>query len=304
MIRAPPRPPARSAPGRIEDARLRRAAVEIVAYQDRNLRAVWRIATARRNDPAETNASGGAAIRVGGAAAPIPSKERVASLPEAGTIAYQFRQEQRLSHPGTNALSEQENGQGTDQGEITQLLEAVRNGQPLAHEALMGRVYLELKGIARRNATCHPRTASYQTTALVNEAYVRLFGKDEPPQFESRGHFFWAASRAMRDLLVERARARQRLKRGGGARHIPLEHDTASVDDEAEEVLAINEALAHVEHVDARAARVFTLRFFGGLQESEVADMLGVSNATVRRDWALAKTLLRKQLADRQVDPS
>ncbi len=184
------------------------------------------------------------------------------------------------------------------EGEITKLLEAIRDGRPNAADELMSLVYAELRFMAERQYQQRPAAGTLQPTALVHEAYLRLFGRDSPPSFENRSHFFYAAARAMRDLMVEKARARARLKRGGHLARMELDPETLAADAQSDEVLSIHEALGALPAVDARAAKVVELRFFGGLEHEEIAQVLGVAESTVRRDWTFARAWLRQRLGD------
>ncbi len=188
---------------------------------------------------------------------------------------------------------------GTEDGrEITSALRAIAEGRLDAHEELMRLVYAELRSIAAHQCLTQPKSHTLQPTALLHEAFLRMFGTDAPPSFENRAHFFWAAARAMRDLLVENARARARLKRGGGVGRVELTPDLPAVGPPEVDLLALDEALDALEAVAPREARVVVLRYFGGLEHAEVAQALGVAESTVRRDWAFAKAWLHRHLSD------
>lgn len=193
---------------------------------------------------------------------------------------------------------------GADGREITSALRAIAEGRIDAHEELMRLVYAELRSIAAHQCDNHPRSHTLQPTALLHEAFLRIFGTDAPPSFENRAHFFWAAARAMRDLLVESVRARGRLKRGGGAGHVGLTPDLPAADSPDVDLLALDEALNALQAVAPREARVVVLRYFGGLEHAEVAQVLGVAESTVRRDWAFAKAWLHRHLAAGGASPS
>jgi RNA polymerase sigma factor (TIGR02999 family) len=178
---------------------------------------------------------------------------------------------------------------------VTEVLQAMKDGAPGAASELMDLVYSELRGLARAKLQGSPGH-TLQATALVHEAYLKLFGS-EPGAWQDRAHFFAAAARAMRSVLVDHARARQAVKRGGGAQRVTLSTALGSADDGAFEVLAVHEALAKLEAVDPRKARLVELLFFAGLNVEEAAAVLELSPRTVKRDWRFARTWLFKELS-------
>lgn len=161
-------------------------------------------------------------------------------------------------------------------------------------DRLLPDVYRELCAIAHRHLAA--RGASLATGELVHEAYLKLVGPGET-QWRDRAHFCAIASVAMRQILVDRARARARLKRRGSRTSITLDADVIAIADQAESLLEINEALDGLAQTDPRLARVVECRFFGGMSEAEVAEVFGVTVRTVQRDWAKARMLLRRALA-------
>ena len=180
---------------------------------------------------------------------------------------------------------------------ITELLVAARGGDAAASERVFSALYAELQQIARRERRRLRAGETLNTTAVVHEAYVRLLHDQELP-WESRSHLLGTAAVAMRRLLIDRAREHQALKRGGALR--PVEFDEAmavAADTASDELLALDEALARLEQVDARLARVVELRYFGGLSEVETGQVLGCGERTVRRDWLKAKAFLHTQLS-------
>ncbi len=189
-------------------------------------------------------------------------------------------------------------------GEVTRLLHCLGRGEREALDDLMPLLYGELRRIARENLRRERPDHTLVTTALVHEAYLRLLGGGKV-SVADRGQFFGAASRTMRRVLVEYARARKRLKRGGGATPVPLDEAKAYLTTrQADEILALDDALVRLAEVDDRAAKVVQLRFFTGLDLREVATALGISVRTVRRDWISARAWLRKEVAsDLDVEP-
>jgi RNA polymerase sigma factor (TIGR02999 family) len=185
--------------------------------------------------------------------------------------------------------------------EITQLLLAWSEGDKQALDRLVPLVYDELRRLARSYMRKERAGQSLQTTALIHEAYLRLIDANRA-QWRDRAHFFGVAARLMRQILVARARERGCQKRGGGAQQVSL--DEAMVIDERldEDLVALDEALAELAEFDARKAQVVELRFFGGLTEKEIAEALDVSTETVRRDWRLARSWLRRKLSGEQTD--
>jgi len=178
---------------------------------------------------------------------------------------------------------------------ITQILEAVASGDAHASEQLLPLVYNELRKLAESRLAKTPPGNTLQPTALVHEAYLRLVGEQDPG-WEGRHHFFGAAARAMRDILVEQARRKARLKHGGERRRADVNLDELSREPDTTEILAVNDALEELEKVDARSAQVVVLRYFGGLTEPETAAILEVSESTVVRDWRYARTWLYRRL--------
>ncbi|HEX9953156.1 MAG TPA: ECF-type sigma factor [Rubricoccaceae bacterium] len=185
---------------------------------------------------------------------------------------------------------------------VTALLAASHGGDADAAQRLVAAVYDELRAIARSERRGHTHD-TLNTTALVHEAYAKLVD-GQALRFNGRGHFFGAAARAMRQVLVDDARARTRLKRGGAERPIALDDapevaaTDAFSDGRSDEVLAIDAALLRFAALDPRAARVVECRYFGGLSVEETAEALGISEATVKRDWTAARLWLFQALSD------
>lgn len=162
-------------------------------------------------------------------------------------------------------------------------------------DRLIPLVYRELRTIAHRHLAAHDGEDTLNSTALVHEAYLKL-GAEAGSAWQDRSHFFALASIVMRQILTDRARARVALKRGGVQRRITLEENTLAVDDQAESLLQLNDALGRVAQIAPRLVRVVEFRFFGGMSDEEIGALLGVTPRTVRRDWDKARLLLRRAL--------
>jgi RNA polymerase sigma factor (TIGR02999 family) len=180
--------------------------------------------------------------------------------------------------------------------EITRLLAVVREGDSAALDELFSLVYEELRGLSHAQRQQWQGDYTLQTTALVHEAYVKLVGQ-EAGSWQDRAHFFAVASRAMRQILVNYAERRRTQKRGGDVKMIPLEDANPVAPEAAEELLALNEALDRLAEIDERRHHVVEYRFFAGLTIDETAEALGVSSATVSRDWALASAWIRREMS-------
>jgi RNA polymerase sigma factor (TIGR02999 family) len=164
-------------------------------------------------------------------------------------------------------------------------------------DELLPQVYEQLRRLADRLLAAEPRGQTLQPTALVHEAWLRLAGPRER-DWQGRAHFFGAAARAIRCILIDRARARRRDKRGSGRRPLPLElADSIAAPAPGADLLDVDAALRRLEDIDAQKARVVELRFFGGLSVDEAAEALGVSPATVTRDWRFARAWLHRELS-------
>jgi RNA polymerase sigma-70 factor (ECF subfamily) len=181
--------------------------------------------------------------------------------------------------------------------QITQLLNDWSDGNHAAADQLMPLVYEELRRQASRMLRGERPNHTLQTTALINEAYLKLIGQNEV-EWQNRSHFFAIASVAMRRILVDHARERHAVKRGGIADNIPLDDALQiSSNERSVDLVALDEALDRLAKLDPRQAKVVELRYFSGLSNDETAEVLGVSNATVRLDWSIAKAWLRQQLS-------
>jgi RNA polymerase sigma factor (TIGR02999 family) len=171
----------------------------------------------------------------------------------------------------------------------------VEEKEPASVDEILPQVYAELRRVAAAYLRRERPGQTLQPTALVNEAYVRLAGQH--PRFQNRAHFCAIAANAMRQILVERARARGAQKRGGGAPRITLNEALAAAPQSPVDLEVLDEALTRLSALDAQQARIVELRFFGGLSVEETADALGVSPATIKRHWALARAWLARELA-------
>lgn len=174
-------------------------------------------------------------------------------------------------------------------------LAALRAGDGAGTEALFPLVYAELRRLARHYLARERPGHTLQATALVHEVYLRLIPQDEAT-WADRGRFVGIAAHVMREILVEHARSRNRQKRSGGATRIPLDDDVATIDADFAKWEALDEALDRLAVLDARQVKIVELRYFGGLTVEEVAEVLAVSPKTVKRDWAVARAWLRREL--------
>lgn len=191
--------------------------------------------------------------------------------------------------------------EGPSPSELTVLLRRAAEGDPAADETLLPMVYEQLRVIASARMVGERKGHTLQVTALVHEAYARMLGNDSDG-FENRRHFFFAAAEAMRRILIEHARARDSLKRGGGQRKkvsldISAIADLAN-EDKGDEIIALDEALRRLEKHRPRVACVVKLRFYGGMSVDETAEMLDVSPRTIDLDWAYARAWLYRALSE------
>jgi len=182
-----------------------------------------------------------------------------------------------------------------DTHEVTQLLVDWSHGDRAAFEKLIPLVYAELRYLAHRYMEGQRPNHTLQTTALVNEAYLRLADQSQP-NFTNRSHFFAVAAKAMRQVLVDYAKAQQRQKRGGGATKVELDEAALISPEQTKAILDVNEALDRLAMLDSRKAHIVELRYFGGLNQDEIAEVLKISTVTVRRDWVFARAWLYTEL--------
>ena len=182
-----------------------------------------------------------------------------------------------------------------DAQEVTLLLEKWSHGDAGALQKLTPLVYDELRRLARQYMKQQPPHHTLQTTALVNEAYLRLAGQ-KSPSFTNRLHFLAVAAKAMRQVLVNHAKALQSAKRGAGAGKVQLDEAALVSPEQTSAMLDLNEALERLAMLDSRKAQVVELKYFGGLKQDEIADVLKISIVTVRRDWVFARAWLYNEL--------
>ena len=179
--------------------------------------------------------------------------------------------------------------------DVTQILDRVQQGDPKAADELLPLVYEELRKLAAHKMAHEAPGQTLQPTALVHEAWLRLVGREDR-LWDNRGHFFAAAAEAMRRILIERARAKSRLRRGARADHVTLDQVTVASDDPSDTVLAIDEALERLAARDPFKAELVKMRYFVGLSQAEIAHALGVSVPTIRRHSAIARAWLYAEM--------
>ncbi len=179
--------------------------------------------------------------------------------------------------------------------EVTQLLIQWSNGDKAALDKLMPLIYEELRQLARHYMNRERVGHTLQTTALVNEAYLRLINRKQV-HWQNRAHFFAIAAHLMRSILVDHARSHAYAKRGGGARKIALDEALAVSQQRAADVVALDDALKRLAEIDRQQSRIVELKFFGGLTIEETAEVLALSPATIKREWSTAKAWLYHEL--------
>jgi RNA polymerase sigma factor (TIGR02999 family) len=183
------------------------------------------------------------------------------------------------------------------QQRVTELLMQWSSGDDAALAELTPLVYEELRRVAHHHLSAQRTNHTLQTTALVNEAYLRLADQTNP-NWQSRAHFFAVAARAMRQILVSYARTQRAQKRGGGGARIELDESAILSPEQSKEIIDLHEALERLGTLHSRKAQVVELKFFGGLNYDEMAEVLKISRVTVRRDWEFAKVWLYTELHD------
>jgi RNA polymerase sigma factor (TIGR02999 family) len=190
--------------------------------------------------------------------------------------------------------------QGKGGGEITRHLGAFRSGEAEAEARLMELTYRELRKIAAGHLRRERTARSLQSNDLVHEAYLRLAGQADARQVDTpwrdRSHFFQVAAHVMRQILIDRARKRHACKRGGGVPQITLDRALDFIAAQSADLLVLEEALSRLQVFDQRQCQVVEMRFFAGMSEEEIAEVLGVSARTVTREWRMARAWLHKEL--------
>jgi RNA polymerase sigma factor (TIGR02999 family) len=186
--------------------------------------------------------------------------------------------------------------------DVTRILSAIEHGDSKASEELLPLVYDELRKLAAQKLAQERPGQTLQATALVHEAYLRLVDTEKVRRWESRGHFFAAAAEAMRRILVENARRKGRLKRGGGQKRIELDDPRLGYSEPLDEVLAVDEALEQLADEDPQAAQLVELRYFGGLPIEDAAEIVGISRSTAYEHWAYARAWLHRRLRGREAE--
>jgi RNA polymerase sigma factor (TIGR02999 family) len=181
--------------------------------------------------------------------------------------------------------------------EVTRILSSLEQGDPRAAEQLLPLVYDELRKLAAQKLAQEAPGQTLQATALVHEAYVRLVGADSAPDWNGRGHFFAAAAEAMRRILINHARDKRRLKRGGGWQRIDLDRLAAADTAQPDELLAVDEAIARLGAEQPVCAELVKLRFFAGLSLGDAAKALGIGRRSADRYWAFARAWLFRALS-------
>ena len=180
--------------------------------------------------------------------------------------------------------------------EITQLLMNWSQGDKAALDQLVSLVYPELRRLAKRHMDREDPAHTLQTSALINEAYLKLVGQQNV-QWQNRAHFFAFAAQVMRHILVDHARTRNYAKRGAGAPKLPLDEAAALIEQRAAELIALDDALRDLSALDARKSQIIELRFFGGLSLEETAEVMKISPSTVQREWRAAKAWLHHTMS-------
>jgi RNA polymerase sigma factor (TIGR02999 family) len=182
---------------------------------------------------------------------------------------------------------------------VTRILSGIEDGDASAAEVLLQSVYEELRKLAAAKMAKERPGQTLQPTALVSEAWIRLVDPREPKAWKNRGHFFAAAAEAMRRILIDRARDKGRLKRGGGQNRVDFDSIEVAMDTPSEDLLAVNEAIEKLatKYPDDAYAELVKLRFFAGMTHAEAAAALGIPKRTADRDWDFARAWLRKCLA-------
>lgn len=183
--------------------------------------------------------------------------------------------------------------------DVTRIIDALGRGDVRAADELLVAVYQELRKLAAARLSQEPPGRTLQATALVHEAYIRLIGAADQ-DWQSRGHFFAAAAEAMRRILIERARLKNRSKHGGDLQKIDLDDATLAIEGPSDDIIAVDEALAKLERAEPAVAKLVKMRYFAGLRLEEIAKILGISGRTADRYWAYARAWLHREITREQ----
>jgi RNA polymerase sigma factor (TIGR02999 family) len=186
--------------------------------------------------------------------------------------------------------------------DVTQILNAISQGETAAADELLPVVYEELRRLAARQLANETPGQTLQATALVHEAYLRLVDREQAQHWDSRGHFFAAAAESMRRILVEKARRRSRVKHGGEMARQDLDNVQIETPGIHEDLISLDEALTRLKEVDAQAVELVHLRYFVGLSIPDAAELLGISPRTADRLWAFARAWLRREVAGEETN--
>ena len=181
---------------------------------------------------------------------------------------------------------------------VTRLLQDVRDGDEGAHKELVSHVYTQLRSIAQRRMEKERRDHTLQPTELVHEAYMKLAGNLQEHPWQNRAHFYGAAAEAMRRILINYARSRNAIKRGGGQRPEPINVLDLAEEQDPDQILAMDDAIQQLEASDPKLGELVRLRFFAGLSVDETAEVLNISRRTVIRQWNFARAFLAKAIQD------
>ena len=182
--------------------------------------------------------------------------------------------------------------------EVTQIIDQIQQGDPLAADRLLPLIYDELRKLASQRLSKEKPGQTIQATSLVHDAYLRLVDVENVQQWDSKGHFFSAAAEAMRRILIERARMKQRVKHGGGFQRVELTGVAAIGDERSDELIALDEALTRFAQVEPLRAELVKLRYFAGLTIEEAAEALEISRSTAKRHWTFARAWLLADLEE------
>ena len=186
--------------------------------------------------------------------------------------------------------------------EVTRILSAIEKGDPAASEQLLPLVYEELRKLASHRLALEKSGQTLQATALVHEAYLRLVGNESDVQWNSRGHFFAAAAEAMRRILVENARRKNRVKHGGDRERVEIEMASLPTRMTSDELVSLDEALEKLRQEDPVKAQLVTLRYFGGMTIEQASEVLNISRVTAHRYWVYARAWLNQQITGTDTD--